>query len=138
MQWTACLAIEIRDISHSDATELGKIEVRISDLQGVKGPHNLVDSTMERVLSLSQFDQPSQPPALVLREYSNHVRVEVRVLGAHRTEGQRGANQTRSIEGAQRLPTEVASHCKDSCGDAVARTKSPRLQLHLFGLLKVV
>src|SRR5579863_10448168 len=72
----------------NDGAETFDVEVRVLELQRVKGPFNQIDAAIESVFALRQLKQPPHPAVLIFVDHTDHVRVQVGESLAYRRKGQ--------------------------------------------------
>src|SRR5215471_1298746 len=80
MQRARCNAIQIRLVATNDRPQPSNIEVRVADLQRIKGPLDELDVAGERLIALRELELPSYPLILVFREHGQHVRMQINQL----------------------------------------------------------
>jgi hypothetical protein len=101
MQWARSNAIQIWQVGACDSAKLSDVEMRILGLSWIKAPLHQVDTSCESVVPLCEFQFLPDPKILVIRVYSNPVRVKP--ADCNRRECQGESNETVVIKRADDL-----------------------------------
>jgi hypothetical protein len=107
-------------------------------LKRIVGPHDGVDTATERIVPLSQLDEPTATAILIGRYDADHVRLEVRMSTLHAAKGEGEAHHPTAVERTERLTTEVARYGKNARRHDITIAVSPGLTLKVLRLLKVL
>ena len=109
----------------------------VADLQRIEGPLHQTEAAGDGVVALSQLEAASDAEVAVLRQYGEHVRVQIGLAVA--VAGQRHGEtyESVSIEGADDLATDALRHDEDTPRDDVAIAVTPNFKLQDDATLEV-
>src|ERR1700679_3216793 len=109
----------------------------VADLERIEGPLHQIEPAGDRVVALGQFESASDTQVAVLREYSKHVRVQVRVSISVAWQRHGETYESLSVERADNLAADALRYDKDTSGDDVAVAITPNFRLQNDATLEV-
>src|SRR5215472_13796962 len=116
-------------VAPGDSAKSRQIEVRILDLERIKGPFDEVKSAGQRVVALRQLQTAAQAMIAPAVAHRQHVGMKIGVAGARAGNGEGKADEVIAVERADDLPTDLAADDEHAQRNQIDVIKIPDLLL---------
>src|SRR5258708_37661562 len=123
------MSVVVDAVAPRDRAQPRQIQVRVLDLQRIKGPLQQLDSVRNGVITLRQLQPPSQTVVAIALPHGQHVRMEISMTGAAPGNGESEADQITAIKGANDLASDLLAHHEHAQRNRINIVKFPDLFL---------
>src|SRR4029077_4690169 len=123
------MPVMVYAVTPRDGAQASQIEMRVLDLQRIKGPFQQLNSFFDGIIALRQLQSPPQAVVAVALPHCQHVRMEIGMPCPAAWNGKRKPDEFAAIERANDLPANFLTHNKHAQRNQINIVKPPDLFL---------